>query len=985
MKRWIYLLSIGMFILVAFSGGRLHAQAWARTYGGAGGDLPHEVKQTSTGDFIAVGSTGSFGGGAWVLKLNPSGAVLWQLVFGGFPLRESFSVTEAANGEFIVAGRRLTGSSDQDLWVARLTAAGALVWQKYYGGSGFEGASSVQETASLDIVVAGMTNSYGAGDADFWVLMLDSLGNSQWQRTYGGAGADQATSIQETFTGGTSDGFVVIGLTHSFGAGNADIWVLKLGSAGSIQWQQTYGGTGDDSTGAFGMMGSIQQTASGGYILAGSTESFGAGGIDAWLLELNSVGVIQWQKTYGGNLRDIAAEARQTPNGDFVVAGLSSDGNFWGMRLAAGGNILWEKIYSVSTIPLFGARGVDLTSDGGFVFAGGTMSCGFACIDFYVVKVDKNGEINPVCPFGNSSVSTVTPNVITNSTFVLAATTNDPGAGPSPGPTSTTASPNTVCSSPMIAQSSSYCISGVSTGANYSWFIDLNSNATIQPLEPVENNVVNTVPAGSNGEDLAAAFVQSINANAKSIATATKAALTTPTPDNCFTLKNFGVCDTNIGVCTTGSTVIGFSCTTNADCSPTPDLYVGPVNNPTNCHVTSAGCAYNPIIKQQDVDGDGFSPPWDCDDLDAGIFPGATEACNGLDDDCDGDVDQGGICCSPVPLGQGYYHRQCLGAGLITPGRHGRGPEMVLEPDFVKTLVPTVDARLQGTIFVPPTYRTCEDGIDAVPPSDKCEKALKQYTAFLLNIESGRLADSCSIDMSSFGCTSGTTANLAVEMAGLINTGNEDSCNLAASCAAAMNENEFAIPVQSTGAPRGTADAATGLVGAVAETGESTTPSAYDVQTTGTETRAPKDAVEEPIPLEEMESPPALISVPAGSTTAAPESDQETKRLSIMGTKEAHMEIRSHLAVLSGDSASEEQLSTSKAALLTALGGGYEPNLRLQIVQEILSKVDVAYYSLLAKHLESIRDEAMETGNETIVKEASRLLKSVDRFRVSTK
>ena len=79
--------------------------------------------------------------------------------------------------------------------------------------------------------------------------------------------------------------------------------------------------------------------------------------------------------------------------------------------------------------------------------------------------------------------------------------------------------------------------------------------------------------------------------------------------------------------------------------------------------------------------------------------------------------------CDPDPRSQGYWHRQCLGAGLITPGRHGRGPTTVLEPDFVKELVPAVNQRLEDSIF---EFLTCEDGMSAEPTSDQCEKATKQ-------------------------------------------------------------------------------------------------------------------------------------------------------------------------------------------------------------------------------------------------------------------
>jgi hypothetical protein len=141
--------------------------------------------------------------------------------------------------------------------------------------------------------------------------------------------------------------------------------------------------------------------------------------------------------------------------------------------------------------------------------------------------------------------------------------------------------------------------------------------------------------------------------------------------------------------------------------------------------------------------------------------------------------------CGAVPRTQGYWHRQCMGAGLILPGRNGRGPQEVLEPDFVSTLIPAVDQRLQSSLL---GFDTCEDGLDANPQNEPCERALKQYTALLLNLESGRLQDGCDIDLSPEGCSATTVAASAEEIAALISSGDSASCKLAARCAAAVNE-----------------------------------------------------------------------------------------------------------------------------------------------------------------------------------------------------
>ncbi|MFI5296046.1 MAG: hypothetical protein ACHQ0Y_13605 [Thermodesulfovibrionales bacterium] len=142
---------------------------------------------------------------------------------------------------------------------------------------------------------------------DLWLFKLDKDGNIQWQKTYGGIADDWANSLQQT----TDGGYIVAGTTYSFGDGFNDGWILKLDANGNIQWQKTYGGT----------VQSILQTADGGYIVAGST-SIGADNGDAWILKLDGNGNIQWQKAIGNSAKAEGAKAvRQTPDGGYIVAG----------------------------------------------------------------------------------------------------------------------------------------------------------------------------------------------------------------------------------------------------------------------------------------------------------------------------------------------------------------------------------------------------------------------------------------------------------------------------------------------------------------------------------------------------------------------------------------------------------------------------------------------------------------------------------------
>jgi predicted secreted protein len=144
------------------------------------------------------------------------------------------------------------------------------------------------------------------------VMKLDSNGNIQWQKTYGGPGHDWAYDVEETQDGG----YIVGGGTGSFGAGGWDMWILKLDSHGNVQWQKTYGGRGVGIDGLnVEYVHDLAKTSDGGYIVVGGTTSYGAGDRDIWVLKLDSQGNVQWQRTYGGRLWEWSHHIVQTQDG----------------------------------------------------------------------------------------------------------------------------------------------------------------------------------------------------------------------------------------------------------------------------------------------------------------------------------------------------------------------------------------------------------------------------------------------------------------------------------------------------------------------------------------------------------------------------------------------------------------------------------------------------------------------------------------------
>jgi len=286
-----------------------------KTFGGSGYDYASSVKQTTDGGYIVAGYTGSFGAGSsdvYILKLNPDGSLAWQKTFGGSDYDVAHSIQQTTDGGYIVAG--YTNSFGYyDAYILKLNSDGSLAWQKTFGGTGYDEAYSIQQTTDGGYIVAGKTYPFRAGDYDIYILKLNSDGSLVWSKTFGGSNNDEAYSIQQT----TDGGYIVAGKTYTFGAVWSDAYVLKLDSDGSLEWQKTFGGSGND------WAYSIQQTTDGGYIVAGLTGSFGAVWYDAYVLKLDSDGSLSWQQMFGEDGYDAAYSIQQTTDGGYIVAGVT--------------------------------------------------------------------------------------------------------------------------------------------------------------------------------------------------------------------------------------------------------------------------------------------------------------------------------------------------------------------------------------------------------------------------------------------------------------------------------------------------------------------------------------------------------------------------------------------------------------------------------------------------------------------------------------
>ncbi|ALM75308.1 CGP-CTERM sorting domain-containing protein [Thermococcus barophilus] len=305
-------------------------------------------------------------------------------------------------GDIIAVGTTTSFGENGDVLVIRLSSKGETLWQKVYGGKGDDSAHAVAVTNNGEIIVVGQTNSFGAGDYDVWILGLDKNGNVRWQSTYGGEYGEGGLDV-DLFTNGD---ILVVGYTGGFGAGNFDAWVLRLDPVGNIRWQRAYGGSGEDI--AWGV-----KAVNGGteIVVVGYTKSFNAKGEDGWIMYLDGNGNIKWQKMIGSDKDDEFLAVSEDADGNIVVAGmLTGKDDYekgWVVKLNKRGKVLWQGAYGGEE---YGDAFFDIDTAGDRItVAGGTQNFGTEETGSWVLHLDSSGNIinEFVCEEGDSMLWSV--------------------------------------------------------------------------------------------------------------------------------------------------------------------------------------------------------------------------------------------------------------------------------------------------------------------------------------------------------------------------------------------------------------------------------------------------------------------------------------------------------------------------------------------------------------------------------------------------
>ncbi len=324
---------------------------WQKCYGGSYFEYARSVQQTIDGGYIVSGTEASIDldvignhglEDAWVIKLDSVGIIQWQKCLGGSGYDYGHYLVPASDGGY--AGVATSTSSDGDVtghhgnsdyWVFKLDSVSLLQWQKSLGGTDNEDAYAIQQTFDGGYIVAGSSNSTNGdvignhGGLDCWIVKLTSLGFIQWKKSLGGTSHELAFGMNQT----SDAGCIIAGATMSNDGnvsgnhGMYDAWIVKLDLFGNIQWQKCLGGSNSDYA------NSIQQTIDGGYIVAGYTLSNDSdvtgnhGNEDYWIVKLDPIGNIQWQKCLGGTSNDRASCIQQTNDSGYIISGFSESNN----------------------------------------------------------------------------------------------------------------------------------------------------------------------------------------------------------------------------------------------------------------------------------------------------------------------------------------------------------------------------------------------------------------------------------------------------------------------------------------------------------------------------------------------------------------------------------------------------------------------------------------------------------------------------------
>lgn len=388
--RLIKIVGIVLVTMVAFIQAQTPLVEWEKNFGGSEVDKGYDIKQMQDKGYIIVGETYSFGddefGDVYLIKTDSSGNLKWEKTFGGHSefWGEDWgsSVQQTQDKGCIITGstQSFNDTIYRDVYLIKTDSSGNLQWQKTFGGIYEDVGNSVQQTIDKGYIITGCTQSFNDSiEGDVYLIKTDSLGNLQWQKTFGGSGEDAGFSIQQT----NDKGYIVIGKKEISDISYA--YLIKTDSLGNYKWEKTFGGC-ESKCGTYSGL----QTVDKGYIITGLTVQGNQKYTDVYLLKTDSLGNIQWEKTFGGNKGDYGNFIQQTKDKGYIIVGETQflNNNKWDVYLIKTdslGNLQWQ--LSEGAAGYDEGHAVQQTQDGGYIIVGEYFKTSEEDKDVYLIKI----------------------------------------------------------------------------------------------------------------------------------------------------------------------------------------------------------------------------------------------------------------------------------------------------------------------------------------------------------------------------------------------------------------------------------------------------------------------------------------------------------------------------------------------------------------------------------------------------------------------
>ncbi len=381
-----------IYILILFISINAYTQTpikFLHAYGNFSYNYGMYVHQEADTGYVILANVSSISGNnnIYLFKINKHGGYVWDRLYQDSSLYWAQSLKKTPDKGFLITGYtdKITNNG-YDIVVLKTDSMGIKQWERYYGGSDWDFGMDAAVTHDGNYLVCGSTYSYGQGNADMYLLKLNPQGDTLWTRTFGGENEDVATCIEVCQNGD----ILIAGYTKSFGAGDYDALLVRYDNNGNIIWNQTYGGTGVEK------LWGVRERYNKDIVMGGQTSSFGAGGDDYYLIYADTEGYQQFYKAWGGPDNERAYTLDLTADSGYVLSGVTEGPGYediYFFKMHPDGD--WHYSTSHGSIYPDYATCIRQTMDGGYIIVGTTEGYGGCLTNIFVVKTGIDGMSVP--------------------------------------------------------------------------------------------------------------------------------------------------------------------------------------------------------------------------------------------------------------------------------------------------------------------------------------------------------------------------------------------------------------------------------------------------------------------------------------------------------------------------------------------------------------------------------------------------------------